>query len=118
MYTTATKSHAHVVSPDATQNEVNIQVEMLRNRIKSLGSALNGQLLTRKIYQMRKLGFVNDGVDTLDNYYVNYINSVLRAVRDNKRIWVFNWDQLAEVFRFEPDVQVTYSFNDEVFYLK
>lgn len=42
----------------------------------------------------------NDKVDTLDYYYVNFINDTLSELRQNHTAYIFTLEQLMEVSRF------------------
>ncbi len=46
----------------------------------------------------------NDGIPTLDSYYVMFINSVLSEIRKGRVDYVFNFEQIAELLRFEKIV--------------
>lgn len=96
---------------------INDKISIVRDYIKSLGSGLVGKKLTRSVYRCVNMGITYDDINSIDHYYVNLINDCLYNIRHRKNAWVFNLDQLAEIFRFEPDVQVTYDEDDGVFYL-
>ena len=50
----------------------------------------------------------DDGVTTLDAYYVQLINSVLSEIRKGKADYVFNFEQIKDIMRVEPRITVRY----------
>lgn len=50
----------------------------------------------------------NDGITTLDAYYVMLINSVLSEIRKGKKDYAFHLEQIKEIMRFEPRITVRY----------
>lgn len=101
----------------AVDKNINNKIEMIRTYIKSLGNHLVGKRLTRKYQNYGHMGVTYDGDISLDHYYLGLINDCLYSIRHKQTAWVFNLDQLAEIFRFEPNVEVTYDEDDGVFYL-
>jgi len=92
-------------------------IENIRRRVKALGSDLVGKKLSRNSYNYFGMGITYREDFDLDRYYVGLINDTLHNIRHNKLAWVFNLKQVEEVFRFEPDVEVTYDVDDGVYYL-
>lgn len=97
--------------------DINNQIETLRDKIRSYGTSLSGKRLTRHTYNLHRFGIVDNDEWSLDSYYIGLINDMLNSIRLGKEAWVFNLNQLADIFRFEPNVDVTYDKFDEVFYL-
>lgn len=58
---------------------------------------------------------VYDTIYTSYEYFVAYINDVLHQIRNGAIDYVYNEDQLKELLRFEPNIQVSY--HDGVFYV-
>lgn len=56
--------------------------------------------------------------DSLDTYYVQLINDALKSIRSHEPAFVFSLAQMKDIFRFEPDVEVSYSERDEVYYIR
>lgn len=50
----------------------------------------------------------NDNVTPLHKYYVSFINDVLNNIRLGKTDYVFNLEQVKDIIRYEPDIEVTY----------
>lgn len=50
----------------------------------------------------------NDNVTPLHRYYVSFINDVLNNIRLGKKDYVFNLEQVKDIIRYEPDIEVTY----------
>ena len=63
-----------------------------------------------------------DGVDSLDKRYVSFINSVLKNIRrpTKKPVYdhVYHFYHIAELLRFEPQLQCELIHNDGVSYLE
>jgi len=57
----------------------------------------------------------DDGSGTLDHYYVGMINDALKEIRHGLTAYVFSESQIAELVRFEPDIEV--ELNDGIFYV-
>ena len=100
---------------DSTQLEQII--ENIRQRVKALGSDLVGKKLSRNSYNYFGMGITYRDDCNLDGYYVGLINDTLHNIRHKKLAWVFNLKQVEEIFRFEPNVEVTYDVDDGVYYL-
>lgn len=58
----------------------------------------------------------NDGIATLDSYYVSMINDSIRSLRAGKIAYLFNWNQIIEILRYVPDIKV--SVKNHIFYVK
>lgn len=50
----------------------------------------------------------NDNITPLHKYYVSFINDVLNNIRLGKKDYVFNLEQVKDIIRYEPDIEVTY----------
>lgn len=50
----------------------------------------------------------NDNITPLHKYYVSFINDVLNNIRLGKTDYVFNLEQVKDILRYEPDIEVTY----------
>lgn len=50
----------------------------------------------------------NDGVTTLDEYYVLLVNSVLSEVRRGGVDYAYSLEQIRDILRFEPNIEVRY----------
>lgn len=61
-----------------------------------------------KRYIVRDGRSYDDGITTLDGYYVQLINSVLCEIRKDGRDYIFNLEQLREIMRFEPCITARY----------
>ena len=57
---------------------------------------------------VRDMNSYDDGITTLDGYYVQFINSVLSEIRRGKTDYVFSFEQIAELMRFEERLAVRY----------
>lgn len=53
-------------------------------------------------------GLKYDGTTTLDEYYVRMINDVLSEIRRGKIDYLFNFEQIRDVLRFERHIAVRY----------
>lgn len=53
-------------------------------------------------------GGVDDGIETLDGYYVQMINDTLELIRTGKAGYLYTFGQIQDVIRFEPYIQVRY----------
>lgn len=53
-------------------------------------------------------GLKYDGTTTLDEYYVRMINDVLSEIRRGKTDYLFNFEQIRDVLRFERHIAVRY----------
>lgn len=60
----------------------------------------------------------DDGVTTLDAYYVQLINSVLSEIRKGKADYVFNFEQIKDIMRFEPRITVRYIADAECYEIR
>lgn len=98
-------------------NTIQSEIESIRQYVKSRGNKFVGKKLSRNVYEFYNLGVCNDGISSLDEYYVKLINDVLFDIRHCKPAWVFSLQQVAEIFKFEPNVRVTYDKDDMVFYI-
>ena len=58
--------------------------------------------------QFSRYGFVDDGVTSLDTYYVQMINDTLEQIRIGKVAYVYNLWQVQDVMRYEPLIDVRY----------
>lgn len=53
-------------------------------------------------------GAYNDNVDTLDSYYVNFINDCISQLRKGKMVYVFKLSHVWEILQFVDDVKAVY----------
>lgn len=60
----------------------------------------------------------NDGIATLDAYYVQLINSVLSEIRRGKADYVFSVEQIKDIMRFEPRIIVRYIADAECYEIR
>ena len=58
--------------------------------------------------QLSRYGFVDDGITSLDTYYVQMINDSLETIRTGKRAYVYNLWQVQDIMRYEPQIDVKY----------
>lgn len=54
------------------------------------------------------LGLKYDDTTTLDEYYVRMINDVLSEIRRGKSDYLFNFEQIRDVLRFERNITLRY----------
>jgi len=80
------------------------------NNIPSVDSRLK-----RRVPKNRSVDYYDDGVTTLDSYYVNMINDTLGEIRAGLTGYVFKAEQVAELLRFEPEIEV--EMHDGIFYV-
>lgn len=66
-----------------------------------------------KIYFRKAHGVVAQ--TTLYEYYVQLINDTLDLIRKGLTAYIFNFEQVADVFRYEPQAKITYLENEECF---
>lgn len=57
----------------------------------------------------------NDGVDSLDSYYVSMINDSLKQIRSGDTAYLYSIEQLKDVLRFEPNIKIHYM--DGIFHI-
>lgn len=81
--------------PENSESFLKYAVDYLRERVEPC-----------KDYKLRRIAVrdincYDDGIDTLDSYYVTLINSVLSEIRKGNVDYVFNFEQIAELLRFE-----------------
>lgn len=50
----------------------------------------------------------NDKVSTLDYYYVLLINTALSEIRKGRSDYVYSFEQIRDIMRFEPDISAKY----------
>ena len=50
----------------------------------------------------------NDKIPTLDYYYVMLVNSVLHVIRRGGVDYAYSLEQIRDIMRFEPDIELTY----------
>ena len=50
----------------------------------------------------------DDGITTLDEYYVLLVNSVLSEIRKGGVDYAYSLEQIRDIIRFEPDISVKY----------
>ena len=50
----------------------------------------------------------NDGITTLDGYYVQLINTALAEIRRGRSDYVYSLEQVRDIMRFEPLISVRY----------
>ena len=62
--------------------------------------------LKRHIVSDRKS--YDDGITTLDEYYVLLINSILSSIRKGSVDHAYSLEQVRDIMRFEPDISVKY----------
>lgn len=60
----------------------------------------------------------DDGVTTLDAYYVELINSVLSEIRKGKSDYVFGIEQIKDIMRFEPRITIVYLADAECYEIR
>lgn len=60
----------------------------------------------------------DDGVTTLDAYYVQLINSVLSEIRRGKADYVFSVEQIKDIMCFEPRIIVRYIADAECYEIR
>lgn len=50
----------------------------------------------------------NDKVSTLDYYYVLLVNTALSEIRKGKSDYVYSFEQIRDIMRFEPNITAKY----------
>ena len=55
-----------------------------------------------------RYGFYDDGITSLDTYYVQMINDTLEQIRLGHRTYLYSIWQIQDVLRYEPHIQVRY----------
>lgn len=50
----------------------------------------------------------NDKIDTLDYYYVNFINDCIGQLRKGKTVYVFKLSHILEIVQFYSDINANY----------
>ncbi len=58
--------------------------------------------------QFERFGFYDDGITSLDTYYIQMINDVLEQIRLHKAGYVYNLYQVQDILRYEPQIQIRY----------
>ena len=58
--------------------------------------------------QFKRYGFYDDGITSLDSYYVRMINDTLEQVRKGKTGYVYSIWQVQDILRYEPQVRIRY----------
>lgn len=76
------------------------------DRLRETVTPSKERTLKRHITRDRKS--YDDGVTTLDGYYVQLINSALAQIRKGKEDYVFSFEQIKDIMRFEPDISARY----------
>lgn len=66
-----------------------------------------------KIYFRKAHGVVAQ--TTLYEYYVQLINDTLDLIRKGLTAYIFNFEQVAEVFRYEPKARIIYLEKEDCF---
>lgn len=66
-----------------------------------------------KVYFKKAHGVVTQ--TTLYEYYVQLINDTLDEIRRGVTAYIFNFEQVADVFRYEPQAKIIYLENEECF---
>lgn len=85
------------------------------NFLKKNASASRGRTL-RRYTKKNGCGIVADS-DTLDNYYVGLVNDALRQLRHGETVYVFSFEQIKDVLRFESNIDIT-KYDDCCYQLK
>lgn len=73
---------------------------------------------TLKRYAVRDSRSYNDKVSTLDYYYVLLVNSVLSEIRKGKTDYVYSFEQIKDIMRFESDISVRYIADAEAYEIR
>lgn len=73
---------------------------------------------TLKRYAVRDSRSYNDKVATLDYYYVLLVNSVLSEIRKGKTDYVYSFEQIKDIMRFESDISVRYIADAEAYEIR
>lgn len=60
-------------------------------------------------------GVVYDDVVTLDACYVRMINDTLKQIRQGKIAYLYSWEQIVDIMRFEKNISVDYK--EGIFYI-
>lgn len=63
---------------------------------------------TLKRHALRSRNVHDDGVTTLDEYYVLLVNTALAEIRRGKSDYVYSFEQIKDILRFEPEITVRY----------
>lgn len=90
-------------------------IDWIISRIKHNTPTSNKRKLTRSTLSENK-GIRYE--DTLDTYYVGLINDTLDEIRDGHSAYLFTFEQVQDVIKFEPTAQFTYINNDDYFEVK
>lgn len=83
--------------------------EFLNHAIETLriGTAPSKERRLKRHY-VKNVGLGIRQETTLDQYYVDLINDTLREIRRGRPAYIFNLEQIREVFRFEPEAKIRY----------
>ena len=90
----------------ATDDTFDLMIEKLRSTALKNGTSLKGKRLSRSTYNFSSFGVKYDTTQTLDQYYMCFINDVLKSIRKKQTSYIFKLDHIAEIMRFEPEVQI------------
>jgi hypothetical protein len=93
----------------------NKAIDWIISRIKHNTPTSNKRKLTRSTLSENK-GIRYE--DTLDTYYVGLINDTLDEIRKGRSAYLFTFEQVQDVIKFEPTAQFTYINNDDYFEVK
>lgn len=63
---------------------------------------------TLKRHAVRSRNVHDDGITTPDEYYVLPVDTALAAIRRGKSDYVYSFEQIKDILRFEPEITVRY----------
>jgi len=92
--------HNYIIIDDMSFNS---KIKELRAQAIKDGTNQNGQKLTCDTYT--GMGVTTD-IPTLNRYYIAFMNDVLNEIRHGRTSYVFNFQQVAELMKFEPNINV------------
>lgn len=60
----------------------------------------------------------NDRVPAMDYYYVLLVNTALAEIRKGKTDYVYSFEQIRDIMRFEPDITAKYIADAEAYEIR
>jgi len=92
-------------------NDINRIIEYLRDiNVPSYHSRMNS-------HYFKSQGLVYD-MDSLYDWYIKFINNILRNIRRYEVDYCFTFGQIKDLLKFEPNIKITYVQNGKCFEVK
>lgn len=97
------------------KNILDCKIEKLQNNKENINDIItylrktNSPTTDKKMSNkyIRRSGVVYD-IDSLYDYYIKFINGILRTIRNYEIDYCFTFGQIKELLRFEPNLKITY----------